>query len=199
MGEPHSPLTYAQGMSELHFPVPPLAGEAVLLRPWAEADVPNNLMAFSDPVIQRFSWSQVTPFTEEDARDYFAGQESARRRGEEVQLALVEPRDEEKVLGCVSLFALNLEQASAMIGYWLAPQARGRGVASSAVRLLANWGFTMLGLARIELTCGLDNEASQRVAARCGFVREGVLRSHMVFKGGRRDTVLFSLLPGELR
>jgi len=57
----------------------------------------------------------------------------------------------------------------------------------------------MLGLARIELTCGPDNEASARVAGRCGFVREGVLRSHMAFKGGRRDTVLFSLLPGELR
>jgi RimJ/RimL family protein N-acetyltransferase len=37
------------------------------------------------------------------------------------------------------------------------------------------------------------------VAARCGFVREGVLRSHVPFKGGRRDTVLHGLLPGELR
>ena len=44
-----------------------------------------------------------------------------------------------------------------------------------------------------------DNEASQRVAARCGFVREGVLRSHIAFKGGRRDTVVFSVLPHELK
>jgi len=44
-----------------------------------------------------------------------------------------------------------------------------------------------------------DNERSQRVAERAGFVQEGVLRSHMAFKGGRRDTVMFSLLPGELR
>jgi len=66
-------------------------------------------------------------------------------------------------------------------------------------RLVAAWGFTTLGLARIELTCAPDNDASARLAARCGFVREGVLRSHLAFKGGRRDTVLFSLLPGELR
>jgi RimJ/RimL family protein N-acetyltransferase len=116
-----------------------------------------------------------------------------------VQFALVEPKDEDDVLGCVSLYAIHLEQGRAVIGYWLAPQARGRGVASSAVRLLAQWGFTELGLARLELTCGPDNEASQRVAARCGFVREGVMRSHMSFKGGRRDTVIFGLLPGELR
>jgi RimJ/RimL family protein N-acetyltransferase len=185
-------------VSELHFPAPPLADETVLLRPWRETDVADGLMAFSDPIIQRFSWPQAAPFTEVDARDYFDGQVAARLRGEEVQFALVEPGDEEAVLGCASLHSLNREQASAVVGYWLAPQARGRGVASSAVRLLAMWAFTTLGLARIELTCGPDNKASQRVAARCGFVCEGVMRSHMAFKGGRRNTVLFSLLPGEL-
>jgi RimJ/RimL family protein N-acetyltransferase len=51
----------------------------------------------------------------------------------------------------------------------------------------------------LELNCGPDNLASQRVAERCGFMREGVLRSDLPFKGGRRDTVLFSLLTGELR
>jgi RimJ/RimL family protein N-acetyltransferase len=188
-----------QAVPELQVPTPSLADKTVLLRPWREADVPNSLMAFSDPVIQRFSWSQATPFTEEDARGYFAGQEQARLRGKEVQFALVEPQDEDEVLGGCSLYELNLEHGCAAVGYWLAPQARGRGVASTAVRLLARWGFTQLGLARIELTCGPDNEASQRVAARCGFVREGVMRSHIPFKGGRRDTVLFSLLPGELR
>ena len=56
-----------------------------------------------------------------------------------------------------------------------------------------------LGLARLELTCGPDNEASQHVAERCGFCREGLLRSHVPFKGTRRDSVIYSLLPGELR
>ena len=44
-----------------------------------------------------------------------------------------------------------------------------------------------------------DNEASQRVAGRYGFLREGILRSHRPFKGDRRDTVMFTLLPDELR
>jgi RimJ/RimL family protein N-acetyltransferase len=64
---------------------------------------------------------------------------------------------------------------------------------------MAEWAFIHLGIARLELTCRPDSEASQRVAARCGFVREGVLRSHVPWKGGRRDTMMFSLLPGELR
>ncbi len=185
-------------MAELCFPVPPLAGDVVLLRPWREADVPGMVLAFSDPVMQRFSW-RTTPYTETDARDYFAEQEEARLRGDELNFALVEPRDQNVVLGCVSLSEVRLDQGCAAVGYWLAPEARGRGAATHAVRLLARWAFAELGLARLELTCGPDNEASRHVAERCGFSREGLLRSHVPFQGARRDSVIYSLLPGELR
>ena len=185
-------------MAELWFPVPSLAGDVVLLRPWREADVPGMVVAFSDPVMQRFSW-RATPYTETDARDYVAEQEEARLRGDELNFALVEPRAQDAVLGCVSLQEVRLDQGCAAVGYWLAPEARGRGAATHAVRLLARWAFAELRLARLELTCGPDNEASQHVAERCGFSREGLLRSHVPFKGARRDSVIYSLLPGELR
>jgi len=116
-----------------------------------------------------------------------------------LSVAVVELENEDIVLGGGSLYDVDLAQGRAAVGYWLAPEARGRGVATRAVRLVAGWTFAELGLARLELTCGPENVASQRVAERCGFVREGVLRSHIRFKGGRRDTVVFSLLPGELR
>jgi RimJ/RimL family protein N-acetyltransferase len=177
--------------------VPALADEVVALRSWREADVPAQLQAFSDPWFQRFSdWA---PRDEHEALAYLAAHERARQRGEQVELALVEPHDDSALLGGGSLNSVDLEQGRAAIGYWLAPQARGRGVATHAVRLLCRWAFEDLRLARLELTCGPDNHASQRVAERCGFTREGVLRSHLPFKGGRRDTVVFSLLPGELR
>ena len=185
-------------MAELWFPVPPLADDVVLLRPWGEADLPGIVLAFSDPVMQRFSW-RTTPYTETDARDYFAEQEEARLRGEGLDFALVEPRDQDVVLGGISLYEVRPDQGCAAVGYWLAPGARGRGLATHAVRLLARWAFAELRLARLELTCGPDNVASQHVAERCGFSREGLLRSHVPFKGGRRDSLIYSLLPGELR
>jgi RimJ/RimL family protein N-acetyltransferase len=189
----HQP--YLVRIPELRFPS--LADDVVRLRPWREADVPAQLLAFSDPLFERFSdWA---PRTTADACAYLAGHEQARHRGEQVEFALVEPHDDDVVLGGGSLNNINLEQGRARIGYWLVPQARGRGIATHAVRLMSRWAFEDLQIGRLELTCGPDSRASQKVAERCGFTREGVLRAHMPFKGTRRDTVLFSLLPGELR
>jgi RimJ/RimL family protein N-acetyltransferase len=182
-------------MAELR--VPSLADEVVLLRRWRESDVPAQLEAFSDPLFERFSdWA---PRTEAGGLAYLAEHEQARQVGEQIEFALAEPRDDSVVLGGASLNNVNLEQGRAAIGYWLASHARGRGVATHAVRLISRWAFEDLRLARLELTCGPDNRGSQGVAERCGFTREGVLRSHIPFKGTRRDTVVFTLLPGELR
>jgi hypothetical protein len=81
--------------------VPALADDVVVLRPWREADVPAQLEAFSDPFFDRFSdWA---PRTEAAARAYLDSQEQARKRGEQIELALVEPRDDVVVLGGGSL------------------------------------------------------------------------------------------------
>jgi RimJ/RimL family protein N-acetyltransferase len=85
------------------------------------------------------------------------------------------------------------------IGYWIAADARDGGVCTAALRVLCRWGFDDLGLGRLELVTDPVNVASQRVAEKVGFQREGVLRSHLVHRDGRRrDSVMFSLLPGEL-
>ena len=184
-------------MAGLPLPTPVLTDDVVALRPWRDTDVAAQLKAFSEPFFQRFSdWA---PRTECHARRSLAEQEDARRRGERVGLAVVESHDHDVVLGGGSLNNVDLSQGRAAVGYWLTPEARGRGLATRSVLLLARWAFEELGIARLELTCGPDNRASQRVAVRCGFTREGVLRSHVPFKGGRRDNVLFSLLPSELR
>jgi RimJ/RimL family protein N-acetyltransferase len=67
------------------------------------------------------------------------------------------------------------------------------------VQLVARWAFAERGVQRLELTTAPENVASQRVAERAGFTREGVLRALQATKSnGRRDTVMFSLLPSDL-
>lgn len=186
-------------MPELEFPDPPLADDVVLLRPWERADVPRNLMRFADPGVLRFCWSHVRDYTEADACGFFAHQAQTRMRGEELSFAFVPPREPRTVLGGGSVYDIDERHRRAAVGYWLIPAARGSGMATHATRLMARWAFDRLGIERLELTCGPDNAPSQGVAERCGFTREAVLRSHMTFKGARRDTLMFSLLAGELR
>lgn len=181
----------------LGYPEPPLAAEEVRLRPWRDEDLPAVVAGFNDPAVRRFIWPRTTSYTAADAREWYAQQETNRLHGREICFALVEPTDDHVVLGGCSVHDVDLEQGRAAVGYWLDASARGRGVATAAVRLLAGWAFEGLGVARLELTCEPDNHASQQVAERCGFVREGVLRSHLPFKGRRRDSVVFGLLPSD--
>ena len=78
------------------------------------------------------------------------------------------------------------------------PQARGRGIASRALRLGATWGLRELGLQRVFAEAAADNEASIRAIERAGFQREGLLRAHCKTHGRRHDCVMFSLLPEDV-
>jgi [ribosomal protein S5]-alanine N-acetyltransferase len=189
------PVVTVGAVPELEWPS--LADGAVALRPWRAADVPTLLDAFRDPLFIRFNdWA---PTTEASARDYLAAAEAARLRGQRIEFAVVDPQLDTLVLGGASLNNVSVAEARAAVGYWLTPGARGRGLATRAVRLIVRWAFNDLHLARLEVTCGPDNDASQRVAERCGFTREGVLRSHVPFKDARRDTVVFGLLAADPR
>ena len=151
---------------------------------WRADDVPAKLMAFADPIVQRCSWARAREYTETDTRSFFDYQEEGRARGEEVNFALVEPDDPLLVLGGSSVYDIDLRQGRAAVGFWVAAAARGAGCRDPCDTTHGQVGVRGARAARLELTCGPDNEASQRVAMRCGFVREGVLRSHMLVQGG---------------
>ncbi len=180
---------------ELPFPDPPLTDDDLMLRPWRRSDERRRFEAFSDPLIQRFSWPSAEPFTLEHLAGRFDVQEADRLAGISLNLAIVDAAHPDTIWGATSCYDVDLAEERASVGYWVAADARGRGVATRALRLMAEWALKDLALARLELTCGPDNLASQRVAEKVGFRKEGVLRSHIRFKDGRRDTVVYSLLP----
>jgi RimJ/RimL family protein N-acetyltransferase len=101
------------------------------------------------------------------------------------------------LLGAVGVGVKPWDAGMAEIGYWLAPEARGRGAATRALVLLSRWTLREWPIGRLHLMADVDNTASQAVAERAGFTREGVMRSGMLARGVARDHVVFSLLPGE--
>lgn len=72
----------------------------------------------------------------------------------------------------------------AEVGYWVRREARGRGYATRATRLVSESGIHELALSRIQLHAFPENVASQRVAEKAGFTREGILRSYREVRGG---------------
>lgn len=104
-----------------------------------------------------------------------------------------------RFLAMVGVVDLDLDANQGEIGYVVTKEARGRGVAQRCLRLVTDWALDGLGLARVELHIDPENAASLRVAERCGYIREGMLRS-LHFKGDERgDVVIYSLLPGDPR
>ena len=164
----------------------------LVLRPWTEEDVPALVEACSDPEISRWIPVIPVPYTAEDGLAFVRGEIEG---SPEYSFAVTEHRS---LVGAIGM-GLNSQRYRGHIGYWVAAWARRRGVCARSLRLLSQWGLDELGLERLELITDPENVASQRCAEKVGFRREGVLRAHLRHPDGRiRDSVMFSLLPGEL-
>lgn len=181
-------------------PAPPvLTDRVVTLRAYRPEDAADVARACDDPVTAR--WLPVpVPYTLEDGVAYTTAIAPSRwADGTCATLAVTDARDG-SFLGDISL---KLPQRTPLrlgeIGYWTAPWARGRGVASRATALLARWGLEELGLNRVELLADVDNTASVRAAEKAGFVHEGVARLARPDRHGiGHDMVLLSLVGADL-
>lgn len=172
-------------------PEPPLADEVVLLRLPGEADAPAIAAACGDAEIAR--WVPVpVPYTPADARAFVEGVGDGWAAGTDLTFA-IEDRAGGALAGMIGLHPGGAPGRAA-VGYWLAPDARGRGLATRAVRLLAAWAFADPALERLELLTLVGNEASGRVALRAGFRREGILRRYLPFRGATVDAVMYARL-----
>jgi RimJ/RimL family protein N-acetyltransferase len=123
---------------------------------------------------------------------YTSGRDARTNEG----FAIVDPASGD-FLGFMGLVNLQLDEQEAEAGYIVASHARGRGVATRALRLLTAWAFDELPLERIELLIDVENSPSEIVAERCGYTREGVLRWTYLKPGLRSDTIVYSKLRRE--
>ena len=175
------------------YPDPPLADGAIVLRPWSMQDVPDAVRCCNEAQISRFISPLPIPYTEDDAIAFIG---AAQQRLEEGSVTLVIGDAADAALrGSIGL--RTIAPGIAQTGYWVAPEARGRGLASKALVLLSRWALATLPLIRLQLFTDVDNPASMRVAERAGFAQEGTLRNWYDLRGERRDAVMFSLLPGD--
>ena len=153
---------------------PTLRDGDLTLRPPLPGDAEAVTAACQDPAIQR--WTLVpSPYRREHAEAWLAAAPERARAGEAVSLLAVE--GDGRLAGSFSLMELDHDRGYGEIGYWVAPWARGRGVATRAVGLLHGWAVEQLGMRRLEILTHADNAASRRVAERCGYGATGEVRA----------------------
>ncbi|MEV6814053.1 GNAT family N-acetyltransferase [Micromonospora sp. NPDC051296] len=175
---------------------PTIEAYGIRLRPFRLDDVADIAAGCADPLVQRYLDALPSPYTEADARYWVTEGAPAAFTAGGAAYAIADPATD-RLLGTVGLSHPVPQRSQAEIGYWVAPWARGRGVATAATRALAAHAFAA-GTARLELLADVENAASQRVALAAGFRPEGVRRSGgPVRGGGRRDLTVWVRLADD--
>ena len=166
-------------------PRPTLSGSGLLLRAPTLADTTAITEAIQDPEIPRWIGVIPIPYTVTDA-EYFVRDVSdpGWEAGTSRQWLITDAATRD-LLGVVGLQE-RLAGVSE-VGFWVREEARGRGIATAAVKLVCEFAFGTLGLERVEWQALVGNDASRRVAERAGFGFEGVLRGRLVHRGRAVD------------
>jgi RimJ/RimL family protein N-acetyltransferase len=173
----------------------------VTIRPWRKDDVDALVQRINDPLVAAFLDQIPQPYTEEHASAWVEVADESWEAGNMAAFAVEVDGVDGPVGGVGVRFFEGLDAGSGEVGYWVADEARGQGVATAATRLAAEWAFEVDSrLERLQLRADVENVASNRVAEKAGFTREGVLRAqrYNARLGRRVDFAVWSLLRAEL-
>ena len=152
-------------MTRSYIPLPTLSDGRILLRAMEPRDVPTIDAGIHDPDVVRW----IGP-SEGSAHDVLAQNEERWAQGSPT-LSICEL--DGMSVGKIWLSVSETDRFTGSIGYWLLPVGRGRGLATSAVRLLSAWAIGEYGITNLRISTASDNVRSQRVAERSGFRRLG--------------------------
>lgn len=196
-GEPMKPATP-------WLATPTLSSDRVLLRRFTRSDADAVVEACNDPETQHWLGGLPSPYTREIALRYIDDREEEAAAGRGVSWAATLP-DGGPAVGSFSLMGLHSHDGGAEVGYWMHPAARGNGLATTAVRMLARHAFTPekhggLGLRRLVVAHVSGNDASRKVIERAGFTPCGVERAGDRIRGGTIvDLHWYDLLSDDMR
>jgi RimJ/RimL family protein N-acetyltransferase len=164
-----------------------LEGDGIRIRPLRAADAERFAAGTRDPDVRDHSGLPVE-HTPASARAAFAALDD-----EAFVLRAIADADD-AFLGTVILFEIARHERRCEVGFWLIPEGRGRGAASTAVRLACDWAVAAWGIERFDAHADVDNPASHAVLERNGFEREGLMRGYGRRGDKRVDAVVFGRL-----
>lgn len=171
-----------------------LVSNLVAIRPLALTDQDAIVEACNDEEIQK--WLPLPfPYTHENARWFIQDFVDKRQIDGSGLVNAIEY--EGKFAGAIDIKRADWIAKTCEIGYWSSPWVRGKGVVTSALLMLSQWIIQGAGFQRLEVRVAPENVASQKVAEKAGFVREGIARNAGYTNSGRCDLIIFSKIPSD--
>ena len=174
-----------------------LEDDVVLLRPLERTDFEHLLhFAVEEPEIWKFSLVAVQG--EAGLRNYLDSAMDAREAGTEYPFIVFDKRNNQYA-GSTRFYVMELKNGSLLLGYtWYGNSFQGTGLNKHCKFLLLQYAFEILMLERVEFRADIRNHRSVAAMKSIGCTVEGVLRSNNILReGGRRDTIVLSILKTE--
>jgi [ribosomal protein S5]-alanine N-acetyltransferase len=168
---------------------PPTYG-SVVLRAFRDEDAHLAVELGEDPYIPLIGSLPSRP-TAQQALEWIHRQRNQLAERQRFSFAIADA-ESDKAVGAIGLGLRDLSAGRATAGYAVPPAHRGRGIATSALKALSTFAWTIPGLYRVELYIEPWNTSSIYVAEAAGYQREGLLRGHQEIGGARRDMLLYA-------
>ncbi len=146
--------------------------------------------ASRQPEITRIT-AVPSKYSDESGAEFIADRHHAIADCSAISLAVHDSKSGQPV-GGVNFSKFDWRMRTAHIGYWIVAEARGRGYARRAMKLLLDWGITELGLREVVLQAEPNNHPSHRIAAEAGFTQVG--RVHAKPTGVEREIELIEYI-----
>jgi ribosomal-protein-serine acetyltransferase len=177
-------------------PSTPRLTSRLALRPFRrrDADALAAAVRASVPELARWLPWPHPRYGRIDALRFIRDSTTAWAEGRAHDLAIRDRADENLHLGSISVWPTSRREQSGEIGYWVHTDFTGRGIAAEAVARVLTIAFEELDMHRVVLRIAVGNRASERVAEKVGFVREGLLRKEVLVGGAWLDHSLWALL-----
>jgi RimJ/RimL family protein N-acetyltransferase len=177
-------------MSDARAPLPILQGERCLLRALVPEDATALVVHADNPAVARNMFDGFPQPYDIAAATAWASHEANSGEFGRVWAIVVDGG----LVGCIGVKQDNgWLRCNAEIGYWIGEAYWRRGIASDALRQVTDWVFAAVpDITRLCAGVIAGNEASQAVARKCGYVREGVLPQSAIKDGAVVDRVVWA-------
>ena len=178
--------------------VPTLTRGLINLRKPELKDTQAVFDGCQDPLIPRFT-AISADYSMAHALDYVQRVDASLRTQRELPLIIEYGNgDDRKFAGTISFHSISVKNSVGEIGYWMSESMRGKSIATTAVRMLTDYGFATIGFKRVEAMVDVENMASTKLLTSAGYQREGLLRKKISRDDGRQvDMYLFAAIQEE--